>query len=653
MLLNELDQKILKILLEEEKPVSGKMLALLCDVSINTIRKEVGMINEEVKGAGFCIESKTSLGYYPKITDEKLAEPYMEQFRYLYKRNQRMQNKLSERVQHLIRVCLCSGGHLTVESLCDELYCSKSTILRDLEQVKRYLDDFGLRLVNWRGGAYSLYVEGNEWDIRQCLIRQKKIYNLTLKKDNYKEYAFKTLFFMLDGIDYYGQIREVLIRCLEEEKRFSLPAIHLPTIAHYIQLIVSREKQAVNCWFSEEQLSRARRAAEYSFVKKIHARLPGRFREAFKEMDFLALTMLVMSYETQNVFLREGEEYQGYYEEVQELIDGIERQWGTPKELFDECFVQDFICFLYTLHNRRVFGCYSDAEQQGYIWRQGIGTVVFCLYFARFYENKHGIHLTEEDTIGTYYLFYRVLREYSTCYYAKKILVISRYGLPYTRALAANIRRNYREEITEISVFESDQAYKDNPQKYDLLITDMRREHLPAALSHMETLSVDFFLGRRQYTEMDDYLACARQAAERGLLTADSFIYTDLKNREAVIRYAARLYEGEGWEQEDIIRHLEENEAFICQERDCGVVFLPILLESRERPRITVLVNRTAFLWKEIDIEVFICYTRGKQDQENIILNSVLRRFLHISVEKMKMLHDETEDPVRILYQEM
>ena len=75
--MNEIDRKILDILLEEKKPVSSRGLALRCDVSINTIRKEIGIFNEEVKGRGFCIASKTAVGHYLEIWDHRLAEPYI------------------------------------------------------------------------------------------------------------------------------------------------------------------------------------------------------------------------------------------------------------------------------------------------------------------------------------------------------------------------------------------------------------------------------------------------------------------------------------------------------------------------------------------------------------------------------------------------
>ena len=48
-MLNHLDRKILKYIMEEKHPVSNKELALSCNVAINTIRKEIALINEEME----------------------------------------------------------------------------------------------------------------------------------------------------------------------------------------------------------------------------------------------------------------------------------------------------------------------------------------------------------------------------------------------------------------------------------------------------------------------------------------------------------------------------------------------------------------------------------------------------------------------------
>lgn len=193
-MLNNLDRNILKYILEERRPISNKELALHCNAAINTIRKEIGLINEEMEKHGFYIASKTSVGNYLEIVDQTQAEPYMEKLWDLCNRNQRMDNRYPSHIHYLTRKCLCCSGHITVEELCQELYCSRGTFFRYLNSVKSILKTFELTLRNRRG---VLAVEGDEWNIRQCLIYQHKIVKTSFEDTHFKDTEFKTLFFML------------------------------------------------------------------------------------------------------------------------------------------------------------------------------------------------------------------------------------------------------------------------------------------------------------------------------------------------------------------------------------------------------------------------------------------------------------------------
>ena len=80
-MISELAQRILRIILEAKEPVPGKSLARRCDISLGTVRKEIGLINEEVACRGFRIESKASFGYSLLVEVHEIADPFIEQLR--------------------------------------------------------------------------------------------------------------------------------------------------------------------------------------------------------------------------------------------------------------------------------------------------------------------------------------------------------------------------------------------------------------------------------------------------------------------------------------------------------------------------------------------------------------------------------------------
>lgn len=653
--MNEWNTSILRMLFKEKRPIPGKELAMRCDMAINTLRKEIDCINETMEKHGFHIASKLSAGYYVEIVDYEEAVPYMERLQYLMERNLRIGGRRSSRVSYLMRRCLCANEDLTVEGLCDELYCSRSTLLRDLNKVEQELKEFGLILKSRKGG-YGFSVEGSEWDLRQCLIYQHKVYILSLEEMEKKEYAFKTLFFMMsDADDSFQSIRRELMDCLAGQQDFFLPILSYPKLIHYIQLCASRRKKGKQIRFTGEQVSRAESCAEYRLVCRLQERLPERFRDALGETDRLALTMLILSYETRNNRLPYREDYPAYYAETQEMIDYLVSKWGYEREIFDESFIKDWICFLYTMENRRIFHVFNDTESLGTVHNKGVWTTDFCISFGRFYEEKHGIHLSRQDVLSAYYLFYQALRNKKICYYARNILMISQYGVLFAKSFADYIRTCYGNEVGAITVKEYGEEWREEGIQYDMLMTDIGPDRVwYGRYGGLPVLPVNFRTRRTSCPELDTYFQELRQQNELAILTEDSFYYTSLNGKEAVFRYLAGVWAEEGVKEQNLIANLMENDAYIDLERDKGIVLLPILMEEVKRSRLVVLINDTDFVWNEERVRIFICYSRIPSPRENQILNEILDKFMHLSADQVQaILSPAEENPIMQLYPEL
>ena len=651
-MLSELGRKILKTIMEAEGPVSNRELSLNCGAAINTIRKEIGLINEETKAHGVVIASRTSVGNYLELLNPRAAGPYLERLRYLYKRNERMDNRYPTQVHYLIRRILSSGGGLTVEGLCQELYCSRGTILGELNQVRRFLSAYGLTLKNKRT-SQGLTVEGGEWNRRQCLVYQHKILKNTIEEESHREYGFKSLFFMLDGVDHYETARQELMECLREQDDFTIPILHFPKIIHYMQLSLTRRKYSGEIRFDEEQVQRAQGTPEYAFACRLWDRMARHFHERPAPQDILALSMLLLSYETQNRHLKEMAEYPLYRRETMEMIERLSQEWGYAREIFDEVFVEDWIVFLYTLQNRLVFGVYTDRELLGYVERKGIRSADFCLYFARFYEEKHGVRISRENAMSAFYLFHRLLKRDSYCYYAQNILVISQYGLSCAKSLAANIRKGYGMEVGLVTPGEICQYVEEEQEEYDLLMTDLDRDRRKYLAQYgLPVLMVEFKPGQYRCPELDDYLEGVQKECEQTILKADCFYRTDFKSKQEVFSYLDGLFAKNGTEggrNISVVKELEENDAHIELERENGVVLLPVF-DGAAQQQIYVLINKSLFIWNENRSQIFVCYNRTPSLKANQMLNGVLRRFVHIRAETADALVRGDGEPVKLLF---
>lgn len=78
-MLTAIERKILQHISYSEGYVSGEELSKLCNVSINTIRKEIELINQELTHRGCTIETKVAVGYSLIVQDPEIAASFLTQ----------------------------------------------------------------------------------------------------------------------------------------------------------------------------------------------------------------------------------------------------------------------------------------------------------------------------------------------------------------------------------------------------------------------------------------------------------------------------------------------------------------------------------------------------------------------------------------------
>lgn len=632
-MLNETDKIILERLLTAKEPVSGKELAALCGAAVNTVRKEIDLINEDISAHGLLIRSRLAMGYYVEVTDQELAGTYTDNLLYHLRRTRQVGLIHSPRAYYLTRRFLSSDRGLSAEGLCQELYCSRSALSKDLKQVREILAVCGLALENRRGGD-GLRVTGTEWNIRQCLIYQHKICQILERQSWPQEGEFKAQFFMQYGADYDRTVRRQLTICLKKHRSFSLPMMHFPTIIHNVQLSLSRAKHRSELTFTREQTARAKDTPEYRMALELHSRLLPYEDGVPQEPDVLSTAMLLLSYESQNHWLERTPGCEAYRRTVAELIEAMAP--FCPARMFDEVFVKDFVCYLFTLENRRVFHVFPDPEHTGSVRHSGLRSADLCLLFARFYQEKYHIRLSREDTLEAFYCFNRLVKRGSgLSALAKNMLVISQSGINAARAMAVSVKVAYPTRFDLVTPCDYPEHLED-AENYHLILTDRPSIHLREY--GLPTVACEFGPGQGAVPALDRYLRDIRRQECSKLLSSDHLHSTHLGGKEEVFAAAAHCMKGFGVSEEAIRRHLRENDSLIDLRRGNGLVFLPILLPKLNGERFHLLVNDAPIDWNGEPAQVFACYTRTSLPADNETLWNILTRLIDLGPEEMAKL---------------
>jgi len=137
--MNELDIKILLAIIDSDSYISSALLSSLCNASISTIRQEIDIINTYLQNYKCHIEAKASLGYMIVIEDNEIAIKFIINFQKDARRFKYMNFSYLSSAYFIIRKLLTTSSIVTIENISDEIFKSKSTVLRILDSVKDIL----------------------------------------------------------------------------------------------------------------------------------------------------------------------------------------------------------------------------------------------------------------------------------------------------------------------------------------------------------------------------------------------------------------------------------------------------------------------------------------------------------------------------------
>ena len=423
MMLNELGKTLLQQIAACHDYISSEELSKICNVSINTIRKEIDLINDYLRGHGCFIDTKIASGYCLTMVQPEQAQPFLAQILKEFRQFRYLNYSEFSTAYTIAMKLLTASSYTTIDSLMNSLYCSKSTVLRTLDSTQLILDQFHLDLKNKRN--YGLYIEGTEWSKRICLIFMHKVFvheNPQLVRTS----IFNALF--LNHTDYPTAVRDCVLRYFSAQQAITIPNIHFIKLAQYLLLARTRSPFSKDLHLTPSQIQRLHSLPVYPAAQAIYAQLPVYFQEGVSETDILSFAALIACCMTirQPDWIPDADRH-AIQEEVQEVVDFIAKYYEVDG-IFDTIFYRDFACYLYGLNLKKEFDFTSDSEKLPGSTKIGLLSADISSLFALFYKVKHGVYLQEVDLVDAYYIFNSALFKNNTYYNKMKFAVVSRHG---------------------------------------------------------------------------------------------------------------------------------------------------------------------------------------------------------------------------------
>ena len=161
-------QLIILYELAHTESITASTLSLNLGVSIRTIKKEIKNLKELLKEYDITLESIPGVGYrisFDSSNQTVLNSLFNSKF---LKRTNKFYKSNHERVNYIIVTLLFNQDFIKIDDLADSMYIARSTINKDLIEVRKQLLKYDISLRS--KPTYGVIAEGNETSIRNAIL---------------------------------------------------------------------------------------------------------------------------------------------------------------------------------------------------------------------------------------------------------------------------------------------------------------------------------------------------------------------------------------------------------------------------------------------------------------------------------------------------
>ncbi|RAX21445.1 transcription antiterminator [Actinomyces sp. Z3] len=192
-------------LIREDSYVTTSHLAQVLGVSSRTIRSDIAQLNDELRTWGARVTSTPRKGVTLVVCNRQRYSLYRPE----YEQSDLTQD---ERTRQIAEYLLTVEKPVLLDDLADMLHFSRSTLKRDMREVRQLLGEFDLTIDN--RAYHGMRVHGEEVGIRNCLAHLKRVVCLNNDSAEGDELAALRAIVTRQVTDHHFQISDIAVENL-------------------------------------------------------------------------------------------------------------------------------------------------------------------------------------------------------------------------------------------------------------------------------------------------------------------------------------------------------------------------------------------------------------------------------------------------------
>lgn len=621
---------IMDLLAKTSTPLTINEIADKFNVSNKTIRNDMVKVQEYLEGKGLSLDKRPGVGVSIDGSEEKklalinetktgeIIEPFSPQ----------------DRVNYILKRLFMIDRNVTIRELADELYVSRVTVHKDLENVEGWLKKFNLELI--KRTNYGIEVSGSEENWRNAvasLIALNKE-NEKLKELLYEDYSgridYKTLTRLKELINLDYRQLEKIVANAESKLKFKFSDEAFISFIIHIAISIKRLRQKKDIHLAEDIMKSLREKEEFQVARNLASDINETFKVKLPESEIGYILLHILGAKMQEnkeesmSFYFKGEENELSVTMAGEIVSMAEKALNV-KLKGDTQLMNGLMLHLRPTINRLKYGLslrnpILSEIKENYPEIYGAAWITSTVF-----EKYMGIKINEEE-IG--YIALHLAAAVERQKKPLRALVVCTSGIGTSQLLAARLEKHFRQiEIKEVMSL-IDLKHR-SVEDIDIIISTVPVE------VEKPIICISPILTQNDLKRLDVFINDINNGVNNEInsvkyLLREEFIEVsaEYKDREEVIRGLSEKLLKKGYIEDGYIESALQRESITSTEVGQGAAIPHGSPEYVNQAQIAVAVLKEPIKWNEemVDIVFLICITDNDLKKSKYMFRNIYNK---------------------------
>lgn len=470
------ETEIVKLLLKVKETITVNSIAEKINVSNKTIRNDLKEIEKVITSYNLQLIKKPGVGISIKGNESEKTKLLLE----LKNKEKEIKAYSKEDRKNIVLTKLFFKNIKSIQEICDNLYVSRTTVKKDLEDIQIWLKGYYLDLK--RNTEKGLFISGEEKNYRNAFVDFLLKLDEDIKRNNGGVQYFKlrikkmkNLKRIIDLEDYF-KLEKFLIE-FEDKLKYDISEEAFNSLMYYVIITVHRIAINKEVSLQENILNKISKKNEYLAAEQLSKELENLFNIKVSKVEKAYLCLHILGFYETNLFGKEH--FQGVSSQEREIVFDIAKEIIEVlknNKIIDleskEDSLDNFIAHLIPIINRVRYGIvmknpYLEDIKDMYPEFYGIAWLTRNI-FQKHFKTK----ISEED-MG--YLASYIATAVENEQKLLKCAVICLNGSGFSQLLLARLKKHFK-NIEIAKVFTGKNLKDIDLDNYDFLISTTNLE---------------------------------------------------------------------------------------------------------------------------------------------------------------------------------